>query len=285
MLFQLYEFMLPTPSNIYKPVVKTVAVFSIVSGFLVITGWIADIEILKSFVRGLPSMKMNSAICFVLSGAVLLLLSQKQKPPRYFQTVLSSVIVLTGLITLGQDITGFNTGIDEWIVPDRDVMLPAKDAPGRMAETTAFCFSLLGLSFLFIHSRIHIIKLAVQYALHLVTFVAFLATIGYTYKIPSFYTLSFISSMAFHTSIILCILSIAATFINPSLGITGMFTGKTTGSIMARRLFPLMVFLILIMGYLRLQLHWQNMVNEDFGIALFAISFVMLSLLLISITA
>ncbi|MDX2045133.1 MAG: ATP-binding protein, partial [Chitinophagaceae bacterium] len=46
-----------------------------------------------------------------------------------------------------------------------------------------------------------------------------------------------------------------------------------------------MVFLILIMGYLRLQLHWQNMVNEDFGIALFAISFVMLSLLLISITA
>jgi PAS domain S-box-containing protein len=277
--------MLTTPSNIYKPVVKTVAVLSIVSGFLVITGWIADIEILKSIAKGLPSMKMNSAICFVLSGGVLLLLSQKQRPRHYFQTVLSSVIALTGLITLGQDITGLNAGIDEWLVSDRDVMLPAKAAPGRMAETTAFCFSLLGLSFLIIHSRSSIIKLTVQYALHLVTFVAFLAIIGYAYKIPSFYSLSFISSMAFPTSILLCMLSIAATFINPSLGITGMFTGKTTGSIMARRLFPIMVFLILIMGYLRLQLHWQNMVNEDFGIALFAISFVLLSLLMISVTA
>jgi signal transduction histidine kinase len=64
-----------------------------------------------------------------------------------------------------------------------------------------------------------------------------------------------------------------------------MFHGKSSGSLMAKWLYPLMVVLILALGYLLLLARKANFVSDDFSISLFAISFLLIGLFLVWITA
>ncbi len=52
------------------------------AGFLVLCGWAFDIPLLKSLSPGLATMKVNTAIGFVLGGASLRLASPRAGRPR-----------------------------------------------------------------------------------------------------------------------------------------------------------------------------------------------------------
>lgn len=269
----------------YKLFIKSVAVISITTGLLAVTGWLTGNETLKSVIAGLPTMKFNAAICFILSGTGLFLLTIKEKNNPYFKTIIPLIVILVAVITLAQSVFNFNTGLDELFIKDIATRTARQNFPGRMAIPTAFCFLLLGFSFTTISAAKKSIKLTAQFALHLTTLISFIATIGYLYKIPTFYKLSFFSSMALSTAVLFFLLSIAASLINYSLGVSGLFTGNKTGSIMARILFPIITVIVFMLSLVRLQLHWQNIVSEDFGIALFATSFILVTLLVIAVTA
>ena len=47
-----------------------VGIFIIILALSVITGWLFDIPVLKSIFPGFISMKINTAICFLLSGVI-----------------------------------------------------------------------------------------------------------------------------------------------------------------------------------------------------------------------
>lgn len=269
----------------YKSSIRLIAAIIIIAGLLVIIGWLTGNEHLKSVVPGLPTMKFNTAICFILAGTSLYLLSCYKKINQNLQLFTTSALFIIILLTLIEIYTNAAINIDEWFVIDVGDRLMDKPDPGRMATSTAFCMLLCCITFIFSASTKKYLKIAGQYALHLVTLISFIAILGYIYKIPQFYTLSFLSSMAISTAVLLFLLSLAASFINYSFGFTGLFTGKRMGSIMARSLFPVTVFVVVILGSIRLQLHWKNMVSVDFGIALFATSFILVSLLLIAYTA
>lgn len=269
----------------YNLFIKAIAAISITIGLLVIIGWRADIQSIKSVFPGLPTMKLNAAICFIFSGISLLLLAKQNETNRLVQIFISLIVLVIAGISFTQDMFHFNTGIDEWLIKDTNVKLPGQGFPGRMAATTAFCFLLISVSFIAILSRKKSIQPAIQYTLHLVTLISFIAAIGYLYHIPTFYKLAFFSSMAVSTAVLFFLLSIAASLINYQLGITGLFAGSKIGSIMARKLFPLIAIIVIVLGFLRMVLHWKNMITEDFGIALFAIAFLLVSLFLISFTA
>jgi PAS domain S-box-containing protein len=252
---------------------------------LAITGWFTNNENLKGVIAGLPTMKFNTAICFILSATALFLLTKKTKKHQFFIISMSIVIIAITTITLTQPVFNYNSGLDELLVKDVAAKAADEAFPGRMATTTTFCFLLCAYAFIAIASGKKSLQLLAQYALHAITLIAFIAIIGYLFNVPEFHRLSFLTSMALNTSILFFFISIAASLINFSLGVTGTFTGKSLGSIMARKLFPLTAFIIIVLGYLRLQLHWHNLVTQDFGIALFATSFLLVSLVVISLTA
>jgi hypothetical protein len=56
------------------PLILLAGIFAIASGIIVIAGWVFHIEILKSVFPGLATMKFNTALCFILAGAALILL-------------------------------------------------------------------------------------------------------------------------------------------------------------------------------------------------------------------
>ncbi|MFZ6025549.1 MAG: PAS domain-containing sensor histidine kinase [Bacteroidota bacterium] len=266
-----------------KKHIRFTSLFVIVLGTIVITGWVLKIRFLTTILPAYVSMKFNTALLFVLIGIILhSIVTEKW---IWVRTIFSLLLLVTGITTFLQSILGFNAGIDELFVKDYYVVSDGSFAPGRMAQGTSFSFFLLGVAFLLINTTDKAIKLIAQYLLHFVTLIAFIAIIGYVLGVPIFYKLSALGSMAIHTAIAFCMISIAASFRNQELGIVGLFGGKGVGSIMARQLFPTLTIAVLLLSIIRIYLHRAGLISVEFGIALFATSFILLGLLLISLSA
>ncbi|MEO6550829.1 MAG: PAS domain S-box protein [Ferruginibacter sp.] len=256
-----------------------------IGGMYVIAGWLFGVALWKSILPGYATMNFNVAAAFVLCGVNIWLIFRKRRALAIAARVLSVFIFLIGFITVLQPLFGFNLGIDELFFADTIARISGNTFPGRMANTTALCFSLLGLAFLGILSKKKSVQLSAQYLLHIISVISFIAMIGYLYKVPVFYSLSSLTSMALHTAVMFFVLSIAVSNFHSSLGLTGLFSGNKTGNIMARRLFPLMLLLLLILCFIRLELHRRGLIPVEFGGAVLTISFALVGLLLISITA
>lgn len=264
-------------------IIKSISIFLFAMGFIVLAGWFFKIPTLTSIIPEYANMKANTAILFILSSVELYrIISRKW---LFLNGILSFLITIVGLATLIEYEFQLNFAIDEFIAKDFLYNATIDSFPGRMARGTAFSFFLLGISFYFIKSTQERQQKIAQYLLHTISLIAFLAIIGYMLGVPIFYKLSSIGSMAIHTAIGFLSLSIAASLLNSSLGITGLFTGDKIGNQMARQLFPTLTLSILFLGFIRIYLHRNNLVSVEFGIGMFATSFILVGLLLISLSA
>ena len=89
-------------------------------------------------------MKANTALCFVLAGAALALVSLSSSViGRRIGQGCAGILLLVALLTLGEQLTAFDLGIDELLVRDPDT--PRDLNPGRMALVTSLGFLMAGL--------------------------------------------------------------------------------------------------------------------------------------------
>ena len=249
---------------------------TVLLGIIVIVGWKFDIQTLMTIVPGYVSMKLNTALFFIFSGGIVML-SNRNAPAR-LSVAISAFLTIFALASLLQDMFFVNFGIDQMFMLDKVAIQEDALAPGRPSPVTSLCFSLFGLVFILIESAKSRSKKFAQYGLHLITFLSFIAIMGYLFNVPVFYKLSFFTSMAIHTSVSLFVLSVALSFVNPELGITGLFTGKRIGNVMAKNLFKKVMPAILILAFAQLVLQRLNIVAADFGIALFTTCFTLIVL-------
>lgn len=260
-----------------------VSFFIVTLGLTVLLGWLFSIQLLKTVLPGYVSMKINTAICFVLAGTVFAVLVKGKW--NIYCKLISFFLILFGIASLSQNIFNWDLGIDQLLMADDDLLDNYYSSPGRPSQTAALCFSLIGFAFIGINSVNNNLKLIAQYCLHVVTLISFIAVVGYLFNVPAFYKLSFFASMAIHTAFAFFVLSIAASFIQQKIGLIGLFAGDNSGNIMARKLFPKIMIAILILGFLSLMTHRFNMISVEFGMALTAISFILVSLYLLWSTA
>ncbi len=260
-----------------------ISIYSITLGLIVILGWLFDIQLFKSIVPGYVSMKLNTAIGFVLAGFLLLLFVQNKW--HKISITFAFVLALLGITSLSQDIFNYNLGIDQLLITDLDAVKRGENSPGRPSPTTSLCFFLLGVVFTIIRSSNLRIKKIVQYALHIVTLTTFIAILGYLFNVPTLYKLSIFTSMAIHTSITFFVLSLGISLIHGTLGITGLFTGEKIGNFMARTLFVKMLAATLILGFLQLIFIRLKWVSIEFEITIFTTSFILVILYALSSTA
>jgi len=85
-------------------------------GLGVLFGWWLGIPILKSVLPGSPTLKANTALCFVLTGTSLFLLAPGQLDrgwKKWTSTACASGAVLLATLTLLQYLLGWDLRIDE----------------------------------------------------------------------------------------------------------------------------------------------------------------------------
>ena len=243
-------------------------------------GWILKIEVVTSFVPGLPTMKFNTALGFILSGAALFFTQQKGIRIRtYVVNTISAILVLMGCIELSEYIFNYVSGIDQLFV--QDTFNLSGGVPGRMAAGTALCFSLCGIALWGSRNKHPRVQIAAQYCLHVVSLIATTAFLGYLFQVPTFYKFLMLNSMALHTAITFFLFSIAAAFARPDLGLAELFMGKYTGNIMARKIFPRILLGIILLAFLRIAFNWAYPGLDNVGIALFGMGVIIIGLFIV----
>jgi two-component system, sporulation sensor kinase E len=265
----------------------TISLLTIVAGITVMVGWVFNIPVLQSIIPGFEGMRFNAALCFVLFGNALLITQYKTVPYNIFLVFILSVLgFIIGFLTLSQDLFHYYSGLDQLFVTDKTIPSYYFPFPGRMAFNASVNFVFLGLGFLTLVFKKRFLNVLSQFFFHTVTILSAIALIGYLYGVSFFRALLFQTSMATHTAILFFFFSLAASLINPSIGIARLFTGKRVGNQMAKRLYTLMILMVIVFGSLRFQSQrFHLFASVGIGVSLLAVSFLLVSLLFIWHTA
>jgi hypothetical protein len=116
---------------------RIAGIAAIIAGGLVLAGWMWDIVFLKSIMAGHAVIKLNTAVCFILSGLVLWLLGRspgqggRADSRRKWTMVCAGVVALVGLVTLSEHFLNFDAGIDRLLFP-RSLAATPGTHEGRM---------------------------------------------------------------------------------------------------------------------------------------------------------
>ncbi len=250
---------------------------------LVILGWIYNIGVLLSVVPGLTVMNPLTAINFFLCGAALLLFlfsGPTMSWARYGGGACAWLVTLTAIWRLA----AYN-GAWDWS-PDKLLFrakLPLYSS--KMAPNTAFNFLLEGAALGLLNGAGKIGKRVAQYLALGAALIAFMALAGYAYRANELTQLSGFVAMALHTAIAFVVLSTAILSLRPNEGLARALIGKELGGVMARRVLPVAVVFIFLMGWLRLLGQRAGWYDTDLGTSLYAVSMIVMMIVLTWLSA
>jgi PAS domain S-box-containing protein len=246
----------------------------ILTGCLALVGWTAHIEAFLNVVPGMVTMKVNTALCFVLLGTALSLDSKSDRVwARTIATTCAVLVLVVCSVTLLEYISG-RSWIDELFVRDLATQT-ATSSPGRMAVSTALNFILLALALLTTNVIWRVV--GVHEVLALVAgSVSLTAFIGYAFGVRSLTGLVPYTHMAVHTMTAFIVLGTGILFLRPMRGLISIGLSAGPGGVMSRRLLPAAVAVPFLLSWLRLRGERASYYQTEFGIAILAISHILI---------
>jgi PAS domain S-box-containing protein len=267
----------------YRLYAAIAAYISIVAGIVVQAGWWLHITVLTSVRPGLVSMKPNTAACFLLLGIALLLLrtpvtgsTSLELARLWGSRVCTTVAILIAVGSLIERLTGRDLGID--LLFFRQTLLATQGAQaGLMAVTSGLAFVLLGAALLLIDWETPRKHRPAQLLAILIIAIGFISILGYIYGVEPLSGSAGHTAMAVHSSVIFMLLGLAVLFARPASGVASVLTSDRLGGLMARRFFPVLLVLPILIGWLRLKGQLAGYYNTEFGLTLFAASNVTIS--------
>jgi PAS domain S-box-containing protein len=265
-----------------KRFTQIVAVTVLGMGVLVLGGWAFDLDILKYVVPKHGSMKANTALCFVLAGAALWWLIEVELARWRRQAVRACalILILIGTLTLIQYGFGVDFGIDQWLFRESlDAGLTGQ--PGRMGPNTAVCIVLIGAAFLLLKTEIRSFVRLGQILTLIAMLIALAAVIGYLYGASYLLRVSSATQMAFHTALTFVLLTAGLMTAHPRWSITALLLSRSAGGLLLRRMWPQTIYLLLALGWLRLNGERAGLYETAFGTSLHVLFGILLFSLLI----
>lgn len=231
----------------------------------VILGWFADIGALRSVLPGFVAMKVNTALLFLLLSAALAALALKPRVVLFARAAqgAAAVVAVIAATAIAEYALGTNVGLDELLVVDATV--DPNVVAGRMAGATAVAFLLCGATTSMIAAR----SLVVAQALAGILFaMSMLMLLGYMYGATLLYRTGAFGSVAVHTAACFALFSVAALALCADAGFMRTFLDHTVTAAAARRLFPILFVVPVVLGWLRLRGQDVGLYDTEFGVAI-----------------
>lgn len=232
-------------------------------GVLVIVGWLTGNVAIKSVVPGLATMKLNTALLFMLLGLALVVRDTRLKLAQ----ICATVALVIAIFTLAEYAFGLDFRIDELLIRDEATRAIGGVFPGRMSVITAVNFTLLSISLLLLKQRPLLSQLLTLFALSL----ALVALATYLYDAESLRQVFPFSTLALHTAGTFVILGVGILLTQRKSGVLRIVFSDSTSGIVTRRLLPVAILLPIGLGWLLLQGQLSGLFNTEFGVVLFAI--------------
>jgi PAS domain S-box-containing protein len=253
--------------------------FAILMGALVLIGWWQDIAVLKSVMPGLPTMKPLAAAGFILSGTALWLLAGNktgylgnlQKSIGY---VLALVISILGASILSEYLFMWDLGIDQAIALNMQWS-------ERIAFTEALNFFLTGPALFLINVETKRGFRPSQWIALFTGVVSLFAISGYIIGFQNPTQVAFSSVLALNAAISFVVLALGFLFSGGNRGLTMVLLKDSLGGSLARHLLPAAVILPFLFRWVRMKGEQSGFYENDFGIALFATTNILILTLLI----
>lgn len=243
---------------------------------VVLIGWLSGLVALRQPFDGSPSVKPNTAICFLLSAVSLYLCTLR--PTRDLQRIgrlLASVVLVLAALTLVEYLGSVDLGIDQALFRDPDSKLTVH--PGRMAPNTALCFLLISIFLISFDAASWVAKRMRAFLLISAGGLTVFAVVGYAYGIRQLYAVPLLTPMAFPTAILFLLLLTGLTSARPEMFLVRLLTGSANVSVVARVLLPAAVIIPLLLGWGRLHLERLGSLDGPTSTALVALGNAILS--------
>lgn len=245
-----------------------------VVGGAVLIGWMLDIAPLKSVLPGLVTMKPNTALALLLSGVSLWLsrggeLGRTRQAQRRIAHACAIVVVVIGLLTLVEYLSGLDLGIDQRLFAESSSAV-GTFAPGRMAPTTALDFLMIGLALVLLEAPRA--SRAVAFLALTAGAIGLLNLVGYVYGVQALYGLASYTQMALHTSVVFVVLGVGVISARPDRGPMAALVSGTVGGTVLRRLLPAAIGVPFVLGWLVLSGNRAGLYDAIFGLAFFALA-------------
>lgn len=248
----------------HLPVVAGIAVVMI--GITVLLGWLLGLDVLKSIVPGLLTMKANTAVAFLLLGIGLLLAARaNSRRDRWIALLpVAAALALAGLVG-SQYLIGRDLGIDQWLFQEPPGQVGTID-PNRMSPMTVICFLLVGCGILFAPSRRA--PRAVSALLFAALMVAALNLLDFVFEAGTPSLFGSYTQMALPTAVAVIALSIGAMGLLPAGGLLDVLVGPSASAMLARRLVVASLVVPLCLAWLRLQGEAYGLYGSRYGASL-----------------
>lgn len=270
--------------TLFKRQSMVAGVVAFLVGLVVLLSWAFDIGSVKSVFPSTGAMKANTAVCFVLLGASLFILREesRSRKVRCLGYACAGLVAVIATLTLIEYVTRWDLRIDQLLFEDRSD-LASMFPPGRMALGTATNFLMLGIALVLLGARR---AFGLMQELVLLTLLySMLTLIGYLYGASSLYNILPHVAIAVHTTATLMVLSLGVLWARPEHGLMATLVSRSLAGVMLRRLLPAAVCLPIVIGWLRLAGQRAGYYETEFGLALFALSIVIIFASLTWLTA
>jgi PAS domain S-box-containing protein len=209
-------------------------------GFAGLAAWGFDIDALKSLWPGRPRMPANSAVLFIVLGTALWLRPgdlgvRRQGIYRGIGQFFAGVCVVFGVVTLIEHLSGWNSGLDEWLF--RDSRAARYDAiPGRLSFPSALTAVGLGLGIALLDVRVGRAWVSQVLAV-MSSLIPLLAIIGHLCNVEEFYGSAVEhegTGMAVHEALGFLVLGAGVLCARAERGLTAVLWSHTPGGTLAR---------------------------------------------------
>ncbi len=255
----------PASAKPLPPVVMMAGVCVALVGLLVLVGWIFDLTWLKAVWPGWPTMKVNTAICFVMAGGSLALFASGKW--LRLSSFVGLCVMLVGAATLAEYVFGWDLRIDELFIRAGET-IPQTPFPGRSSPTAAINLTLLGVALSVLASPRVVARRVAEVSILISVLISGAAVIGYLYGVEALYSIGPYPSIALHSALMFALLGLGMLFARADFEFLNPIRSEHLGGTFARKLFPVVLLMPLAVGWVRVRVQQHGLFEIELGQAI-----------------